>query len=405
MGVRSTVRWRLTTMYGALFLAAGLLLLGVSYVIVRGNIERDVQRERDQILIDLVDAGADPETTQSIAQFPLADGRTVAEVMADAAASVRSEVLDDLVLAYAVALPATALLSLLAGWLAAGRALAPVSRLTATARNLSERNLDQRIALDGPADELKELADTLDAMLGRLDGAFQAQRRFAAEVSHEIRTPLSIIKAEAEVTLGDGLSSERERRLASSVLEATDRAEALVISLLALGRAESTMLARSPVDLAELVGDVVGERIDAADLAGVQIDLTLGSAVVEGDEYLLESLVANLVDNGIAHNRPDGGWLSVTVHTAGRTAVLEVANSGRRLDEEEMARISQPFGRLSDEHPGFGLGTAIVRSVASAHDGTVSTAARPEGGLVVRVELPTLDPADRQDARPLDSKV
>jgi signal transduction histidine kinase len=386
--MRSTVRWRLTVLYGALFLLAGLVLLGVSYAIVRASIEDELNRERDQVMVDLIEAGADPEITDQIADFRLANGLTVAENIAQSAREVRSNALDDLVVAYAIAIPITVALSLLFGWWAAGRALAPVARLTATAQELSERNLDRRIALDGPQDELKELADTLDAMLTRLDGAFQSQRRFAADVSHEIRTPLSIIKAEAEVTLGDGLSTERERRLARAVLEATDRAEALIDSLLALGRSESTMLSHSDVDLAELAGDVVGERIEAADAAGVLLELDLGTGLVEGDPYLLERLLANLVDNGITHNLDAGGWLRLDVDTVGGTVVVQVENSGPVMSEADVARIAEPFQRLSDDRPGFGLGMAIVRSVVTAHDGVVRLRPRPEGGLLVTVELP-----------------
>jgi signal transduction histidine kinase len=403
--VRATVRWRLTVLYGALFLLAGLILLGVSYAIVRENIEDELGREREQILTDLVEAGADPEVVRGISDFALADGRTVSEVMADSAREVRSEALDELVRAYAIAIPATMLLALLLGWWAAGRALAPVKRLTAAAQQISERNLDRRIDLDGPQDELKELADTLDALLARLDVAFQSQRRFAADVSHEIRTPLAIVKAEAEVTLGDGLSGERERRLARAVLRATDRAEALVASLLALGRSDSTMLAHDVVDLAELAGDVVGERIEAADRAGVQLELDLGSAVVVGDRYLLERLVANLVDNGIVHNRPEGGWLRVGIDTTAEQVTLEVTNSGPVLDQADVDRITEPFLRLSEDRPGFGLGMAIVRSVVAAHDGTVRLEARPDGGLAVRVDLPAHPHPTAPHTRPLDSRV
>jgi signal transduction histidine kinase len=405
MSVRSTVRWRLTVLYGGLFLLTGLVLLGISYSIVRASINDELDREQDQVMIDLVNAGADPEITQQIADYRLANGLSVSENIAQSARDVRSTALDELVVAYAIAIPVTALLSLLFGWWAAGRALAPVKRLTAAAQQMSDRNLDQRIALEGPADELKELADTLDAMLARLDGAFQSQRRFAADVSHEIRTPISIIKAEAEVTLGDGLSTERERRLARAVLEAADRAEALVASLLALGRSESTMLSHSVVDLAELAGDVVGERVEMANEAGVQLELDLGTALVEGDRYLLERLLANLVDNGITHNGDDGGWLRVSVDTRDAVVTVHVDNSGPVMSEADVARITEPFQRLSDSRPGFGLGMAIVRSVIAAHDGFVLLRPRPEGGLAVTVELHACEPAPTELPEPVPAEV
>lgn len=411
MKVRSTIRWRLTVLYGALFLVTGLILLAISYTIVRANLENEIGREREQILTDLVEAGAPPEAVRGIGDYELDDGRSVGEVMADSALAVRSEALDELVVAFAIGIPVTVLLSLLLGWWAAGRALAPVARLTAAAQQLSERNLDQRIALEGPQDELKELADTLDAMLERLDVSFQAQRRFAADVSHEIRTPLAIIKAEAEVTIGDGLSSERERRLARAVLAATDRAEALVAALLALGRSESTMLGCEVVDLAELAGDAIGARVEAADHAGVQLDLELGTAIVEGDPYLLERLLANLVDNGITHNLDAGGWLHLAVDTRPwadgmpGSVVIDVSNSGPLLSEADVERITEPFQRFTVDRPGFGLGMAIVRSVVAAHDGVVRMRPRPEGGLHVTVELPSLDPRPEPSLAPVDSKV
>lgn len=400
MRMRSTVRWRLTVLYSGLFLLAGLCLLGVSYTIVRANIEDELGREREAILTDLVEAGADPIVTDSIANLVLPNGKTVAENMADSALSVRNEALDELVVAYAIAIPFMLLLSVALGWWAAGRALKPVKHLTAAARQLSEENLDERINLAGPQDEMKELADTLDAMLARLEVSFRSQRRFAADVSHELRTPLSIIKAEAEVTLGDGLSTERERRLARAMLEPANRAELLIGSLMALARSESTMSDRSDVDLAELTGDVVGDRIEAADAAGVQIDLDLGTGVVVGDPYLLERLVANLVDNAITHNLDHGGWIRVSVDTLpapqsgpgapGPVAVVAVSNSGELLTDDDVAHITEPFHRLRDNRPGFGLGMTIVQSVVDAHGGEVSITARPTGGLDIVVALPAV---------------
>jgi signal transduction histidine kinase len=394
MRVRGTIRFRLTLLYSGLFLVAGLLLLALSYSIVRVNIDREVGREREAIITNLLESGIDPEVLNSISDFQVADGRTVAEVMADSAVEVRSEALDELVVAYGIAIPVALAISVLLGWWMSGRALAPVKRVTSMSRKLSEENLYERIALDGPDDEIKELADTLDEMLARLEVAFISQRRFAADVSHELRTPLSIIKAEAEVTLGDAQSTARERRLARSVNDATDRAEALIDSLLALARSESNMADLHSVDLAELTGDVVGERIDLADAAGVEIELDLGSATVQGDKFLLERLVANLIDNGIHHNLDESGWIRIAVDSVEGIGTLEVSNSGACLSEEQVELIAEPFHRLGDgTRPGFGLGMTIVRSVVEAHDGEVSILPRSDGGLNIHVELPS-----RQDA-------
>ncbi len=389
MRIHSTVRFRLTVLYGTLFLLTSLILLGVSYAIVRANINDEVGLEAERIQTDLVEAGVDPESIDAVTGAPLGDGRTVGEAISDTAVSVRTDVLDDLLLAYAVAIPIVGFIALGLGWLAAGRALRPVKQLTQTAQKLGDETLDQRIALEGPDDDLKQLADTLDAMLARLEVAFRTQRRFAADVSHEVRTPLAIIKAEAEVTLADAESSARERRLAHSVLEAADRAESLVDSLLALARSESTMRDHELVDLAELTGDVVGERVTAAGSAGVQIELDLGSATVRGDPFLLERLVANLVDNGINHNITSDGWVRISVDSQDGQTVLEVTNTGDILSSGDTERIAEPFHRLgTPDSPGFGLGMTIVRSVAEAHGGEVAIDPRPDGGLSVAVSLP-----------------
>lgn len=393
MRIRSTVRFRLTVLYGALFLLTGLILLGVSFAIVRANIDDEVGLERERVYSDLIEAGVPPENIQAVTEAPLGDGRTVGEAIVDTAVSVRSNVLDDLLVAYAVAIPLVGFFALGLGWLAAGRALRPVKQLTQTAQKLGDETLHERIALEGPDDELKQLADTLDAMIARLEVAFLAQRRFAADVSHEVRTPLSIIKAEADVTLADAESSERERRLANSVLEAADRAESLIDSLLALARSESTMRDHELVDLAELTGDVVGERVPAADSAGVQVELDLGSATVSGDPFLLERLVANLVDNGINHNVTSDGWVRVAVDSQNGRTLLEVSNTGQVLSAAEAEHIAEPFHRLGEpEVPGFGLGMTIVRSVAKAHGGDVAINPRHGGGLDVLVSLP-VEPA------------
>ncbi|MDZ7732264.1 MAG: HAMP domain-containing sensor histidine kinase [Acidimicrobiia bacterium] len=226
-------------------------------------------------------------------------------------------------------------------------------------------------------------------MLARLEVAFVSRRRFAADVSHELRTPLSIIRGEAELTLTDGTSSARERRLARAVQDAALRSEALIESLLAPARADSTMRerrhrgsrSRSPAT-------VVGERVsDLASAAGVEIDLGLGSGTVEGDRWLLERLIANLVDNGIHHNRTPG-WLQVAVGAHSGSTELRVSNSGDVLSDEQATAIFEPFRRLEDDDgpDGFGLGMQrIVQSVAEAHDGTVRAEPRDGGGLDVVV--------------------
>jgi signal transduction histidine kinase len=386
---RSTIRFRLTLLYSSMFLACGTVLLLIGFMLVRNSLiseEGNTERVTDAY-------GYTAAQVNAFNQFllPPAPGHqptTIGNVILSTQQEIRNEALHRLVIGSSIALGVLFLVSIIIGWLAAGRALAPVGKLTARARALSEENLTERINLDGPADELKQLADTLDGMLARLDVAFTAQRRFAASVSHELRTPLAIMRGEADLALCDPDANLREIRLAAAIRDNVARTEALLESLLALSRSESTMNESAVVDLAELTGDVVSQRVEAADSAKVHVDLELGSAEVDGDPWLLERLVANLVDNGINHN-VEGGWIRVSVLSSGGHSIVEVSNTGTRLTEDEVEGIMQPFHRMAEDHrPGYGLGMTIVQSVVKAHGGTVEVDPRPGGGLDVIVELP-----------------
>jgi signal transduction histidine kinase len=244
---------------------------------------------------------------------------------------------------------------------------------------------------------LKELADTFDAMLDRLQAAFRAQQGFAAQASHELRTPLAIIRAEAEVGRAAPDATNREQQSAEAILTAVGRSERLVDGLLALTRSESTMLDAGPVDLAELTGDVVGEYVGEADQARVRLDLALDAAQVKGDPALLARMVGNLVQNAIRYNVPDGS-AAVSVRTDAGMARLTVENSGPAVGQEEIDQLFQPFVRgdwARRNRAGFGLGLAIVRSVATAHSGTVRSIPGPNGGLRVTVDIPLAQPTRR----------
>jgi signal transduction histidine kinase len=280
--------------------------------------------------------------------------------------------------------------ALLLGWVIAGRVLSPVREITLHAQQASDKTLDQRINLQGPHDELKELADTIDGMLDRLQSAFESQRRFSAEASHELRTPLTIMRAEAEVALASLDATARELELAGKIVAAVDRAERLIDGLLALARSESKLRDNDLVDLAELVGNVVGEQVRSADLAGIQLDLALDPALVNGDRALLWRLIGNLIENSIRHG-VRGGSVDVRVGTRAGMAELVVANSGQIVPPADVERLFDPFARGSQNRPakaGLGLGLAIVKAVSDAHGGTVSAVANPEGGLTVTVRLP-----------------
>jgi len=286
-----------------------------------------------------------------------------------------------------LAFAGTLLLAVALGWLAAGRALAPLRRVTGLARRVTQERLDERIALAGPADELRELADTVDGMLDRLATAFDGQRRFVANASHELRTPLTVIRAEAEVTLADPDASREElRQMGEAVLEATDRTQALLESLMVLARSQQAALRREPVDLASAARTAVAHAGGEAEAAGVAVQLDAEPAPLEGDRPLIERLVANLVDNAVRHN-VDGGRVAVTT----RPGLVRVENTGALLRPEDVQRLAEPFERLHRDCDGrgAGLGLSIVRSVADAHGARLELSPRAGGGLVAEVAFPS----------------
>ncbi|MDT4951719.1 MAG: hypothetical protein QOJ37_4314 [Pseudonocardiales bacterium] len=281
------------------------------------------------------------------------------------------------------------------GYLLAKQALRPIARLTQTARALSTETLDQRINLGGPDDELRELADTFDAMLGRLDAAFDSQRLFVANASHELRTPLSVIRTELEVTLSDPDANPEElRRMGGVVAGATERAQRLVTSLLTLARLQAVgggeLEVNEPVDLAWLVPAALHAVAAEADEKGIRIETEVEPASTMGDPRLLERLIGNLVENAIRHNVPDG-WLRITTGQTADKVWLHVANGGAVIPSGDVDRLFEPFrrgGRMRTAPRGAGLGLAIVRLIVDAHQGRLQAAAPPFGGLAIRVELP-----------------
>lgn len=390
---RPTIRLRLTLTYAALFLVAGALLLGLMYVLL------------DQALRppDSADgAGGGPPAAwdreaarDTEGRYPLPSSRAELQRQLDAAREEqRSEALRQVQVQAGIALLVTSVVALGMGWFYAGRMLQPVRQITTHARQLSQTTLDQRIGLAGADDELKELADTVDAMLDRLAQAFDSQGRFAAQASHELRTPLAIMGAEADVVLGTPDVTEREQAMAEVVRAQVLRSEKLVTGLLVLAKSESTMRENEHVDLADIAGDVLGEQITAADAARITVNLELESAPTVGDEILLRHLIGNMVSNAIRHN-VESGFLSLEVFRAGRSACIRVSNSGAAIPAEELDELFQPFRRGLDSRSrregGFGLGLAIIRAVTQVHGGEISATARPDGGLTLTVCLP-LDP-------------
>ena len=377
-----SIRARLTLLYGLLFFVAGLMLLVLLYAMLVRALDPAVPLRP---FVERVQ-----EQTQEIREQD--DNRPIEEQLADARSDERRSALRQVRVRGMLALVVTGGVALVLGWVVSGSVLSPIRDITLHAQQANAKTLDQRIGLAGPDDELKELADTIDGMLERLQDAFESQRRFSAEASHELRTPLAIIRAEADVALASPDATERETTLARSIIQAVDRSERLVDALLALARSESSLRDRDEVDLAELVGNVVGEQVIAADQAGIELDLTLDPAVVNGDRALLWRLAGNLIENGIRHG-VRGGWLNISVGTNDGFAELKVANNGQAIPPDQVERLFRPFEQGDHVRPssgGLGLGLSIVRAVTDAHDGTISASANPEGGLTVIVRIPSV---------------
>lgn len=376
-----TIRLRLTLIYSGVFLVSTAALLTIGYLLVRQHLahHRSFRSEVD---------GLEPNLyRQLFGKPPLPPNANIRAFQAGYHQAVNAT-LHRLLLEYIGALVAMTGISVALGWWMAGRALSPLRRITATARRVSGENLGERIALQGPDDELKELADTFDGMLMRLDSAFASQKHFVANASHELRTPLAVMRAEIDVTLADTAASVGELRgMGEAVREMIDRTESLIAALLFLARSEGARAHEEPVDLAELAGGCVTDLHRSADAAGITITTKLETAVARGDAALLERMLANLVENAIRHNQA-GGELSIETATSQGMAEVLVCNGGAVIDPAEVKSLTEPFRRLGRGSGGFGLGLSIVRSVAQVHGGTVQLTAPPEGGLEVRVRVP-----------------
>ncbi len=289
-----------------------------------------------------------------------------------------------------IALAVLAALAVLSGWIVAGRMLEPIRTITRTARRISSSSLHERLALEGPEDELKELGDTLDDLFARLEAAFDAQRRFVAHASHELRTPITRERALVQVALADPATPSVWRSTAEELLASNRAQETLIDALLTLASSERGLDRRERVELSVVAGTILHDRRES-DRLGLEVDASLEAAPVDGDPGLLESLVANLVDNALRHN-VDGGCVRVSTGSDDGDAVLTVSNTGPVVELGEVDRLFQPFQRLDPRRAhyqqGHGLGLSIVRAVAAAHHATVAARPLPEGGLSVAVTFP-----------------
>jgi signal transduction histidine kinase len=383
-----SVRTRLALLYGGVFFAMGLALMAASYAIVDHSLSPSATRG---VVARYVGTGGPVLPPPGL---PLPDKPTQITVVRGVLQDVRVQTLQSLLWMWGTVVALLAVAAGAFGWLLAGRMLKPLRDITGTARRLSVANLHERIELVGPRDELKELADTFDGMLGRLDGAFASQRRFVANASHELRTPLAIMRVQVDVALDDPDVSRTELVATSRVVrEAVDRCERLLDGLLVLARSDRGLHATEPVDLADCAERALDAVAAVAAERGIELRSTLAPAAVRGDPALLDRLVANLLENAVVYNRAPG-WIEVETTNGGPTAYVRVANSGPSVPLSRLPYLFEPFVRLAPERTGSGrsagLGLSIVRSVARAHGGEVSARAPSDGGLAVHVELPAL---------------
>jgi signal transduction histidine kinase len=386
--LRLTVRTRLTLLYAGLFAVCGAIVVAVSYTLVAGLGTSGQEKGRQPSARDLAGFAARCRSAEtSVRPDPHVLAKCASYFQLQGAQGQRDLTLSYLLQYSLISLAVVIALAAILGWVFSGRALRPVHQITAAARAASEHNLSARVAPTGPRDELRELAETFDEMLGRLQAAFEGQQRFIANASHELRTPLAVMRATVDVVLGNPDSTPGDlRAMAADIRAAVDHAEHLIGALLILARNERGLTVHEEVDLATAAEDV----LDTAGLGDRRVQATLEPAVISGDPVLAERLIANLVDNAIRYNIAAGDiWIS-TRTTAG-SSQLTVANTGPVISPADADRIFQPFQRLSyrTSHDGFGLGLAIVASIAAIHDGTVTARPRNDGGLSVTVTIPS----------------
>ena len=370
---RPTVRWRLTLLYSVLFVICGAALLAITYYLF--------QKFAYQVPKHVPGAQL---TSTPIPRFVSAE---------------RNRGLHRLQVYSAIALGIMAIASIVLGWLVAGRVLAPFRTITATTERISERNLHERLAMSGPRDEPRQLADTIDGLLERLETAFEAQRRFVANASHELRTPLAMMRTTLDVAIGKpGGVPPVMRELDTELRIDLDHCDRLLESFLALARAQNGRVpAHDQVALVPLITEALCARATQIATKRLAVETHLRPVEVAGSPTLLTRMVENVIENAVRHNHPDGSIKLTLAPVGEQQAQLTVDSSGPLLDPSAVAQLAQPFKRLGQDRTGsqagHGLGLSIVAAVAAAHNGSLELQARPEGGLRVQITLP---PATRQ---------
>jgi signal transduction histidine kinase len=449
---RRTARLRLTALYGGLFLLSGVALVAITYGLFERATEYraprlpkvphtpaiqhlqlprplaqalpHVERVQHQLVQDQYQLRLPPHrpagfqlpvpqlakeqdrlhsTQHQLAQAVHQLAQAVHQVAQAGPVQAAQRAADShqLLINSGIALAIVAVLAVLAGWLVAGRMLRPIRTITRAARRISSTSLHERLALDGPQDELKQLGDTLDDLFGRLDAAFEAQRHFVANASHELRAPLTRQRALIQVALADPEANFNSLRVAHErVLASEQQLEQMIDALLALTRGQAGLERREHLDLAAIAAQaLLARELDAAD-SDLDVHATLAAAPAAGDPRLLERLIANLLDNAIRHNAP-GGDVEMTTGMREQHAILTIANTGPTVQPEQIQRLFEPFQRLdgarTQHSNGHGLGLSIVQAIATAHDAELVTRARPEGGLTIEVSFP---PTEKSAAGP-----
>jgi signal transduction histidine kinase len=394
---RRTIRLRLTLLYGTLFLLCGAVLEAITYVLVEHSpflghgpltgAPSVTGPDSSPHASSAADGSSVPPKIHPSATAHVIYARELAQYGAD---------LHDLLVWSLVALGITAVVAVAVGWAVAGRALRPIRTITAAARDISAISLHERLALSGPQDELKELGDTFDALLARLEDSFESQRRFVANASHELRTPLTYIRTAADIALRKRESPPSPQTIALSarVAEGLDQVDRLLESLLLLARADYATAEADlvVVSLRDLLHAAIGAK--TGEIADKNLDVRYAvttDAFVAGNRTLLSRMVDNVFGNAVRHNEPDG-WIRVSIELDGPIARLLVENGGRVLDELQVQELARPFRRLGVERTasgkGLGLGLSIVAAIATAYGGALRLSARPDGGLRTVVELP-----------------
>ena len=399
---RRTARLRLSLLYGGLFLVCGAALLAITYALVRANVPNTITVPGVPTPSAISYGHPKPVPLGHPHNRPPGTAPTAASLVAIAVSKQRRVDLNGELLWSGVALAIMTLVSFGLGWYIAGRVLRPVRTIARTAQTISARNLGERLALDGPDDEFKELGDTLDQLLARLQAAFDSQRHFVANASHELRTPLTVERSLLQIALSDpNPTIESLLATCQHALDNSEQQQHLIDGLLMLARSEGGLDHREPCDLAEITEQVLLTQRSDSDRLRLTLNTVLQPAPVEGNSRLLERLVGNLVENAIHHNTP-GGHAQITTGARHAQAFLTIANSGPVIPAGELQRLFEPFQRLNgtrtQHQNGHGLGLSIVQAIAAAHDATITSQAQPHGGLSIEISFSRPDPPHQRPA-------